>query len=324
MEYPTHEQFAAVFGEYEEDVDTAPAEEQEGGGEPTTPTTTEEAAPVENAEGTPMEGGGAEGTEGGAESTEPAIAEEGTGTESQVQSAEERHRQAALRRAREQQEWQNKTQQAVDAAYAKLLGGQINPFTGKPITTQAEYEAYEAMKAQQSTNDALQKAGIDPKVIQQLVQQEVAPMKQQMQAEQVKRHAADAAEFNRRVEAARAQAAKNIAALYDPSIKSFDDILAMPTVGRFGELLQKGNSFEDSFYLANREAIDKRRAEAAYRKGADAGASRQHLSPKPAASGTDPVIVPADVARSYREVTPGMTDAEIAKEYAAYLKCIRK
>lgn len=312
MEYPTYEQFAAVFGEYEEDVKTAPAEEQEGGGEPTTPP------------GTPMDGGGAEGTEGGAEPATPAPTEEGTGTENQVQSAEERHRQAALRRAREKQEWQNKTQQAVDAAYAKLLGGQLNPFTGKPITTQAEYEAYEAMKAQQSTNDALQKAGIDPKVIQQLVQQEVAPMKQQMQAEQVKRHAADASEFNRRVEAARAQAAKNIATLYDPSIKSFDDILAMPTVGRFSELLQKGNSFEDSFYLANREAIDKRRAEAAYRKGADAGASRQHLSPKPAASGAEPVIVPADVARNYREVTPGMTDAEIAKEYAAYLKCIRK
>lgn len=323
MEYPTHEQFAAVFGEYEEDADTAATEEQEGGAEPTTPPTTEEAAPVENAEGTPMDEGGAEGTEGGAEPTEPATAEEGTGTESQVQSAEERHRQAALRRAREKQEWQNKTQQAVDAAYAKLLGGQINPFTGKPITTQAEYEAYEAMKAQQSTNNALQKAGIDPSLIQQMVQQEVAPMKQQMRAEQAQRYEAQAAEYNRRMEEAKEAAAKSIAALYDPSIQSFDDILAMPTVGKFNDLLQKGNSFEDSFYLANREAIDKRRAAAAYRKGADAGANRQHLSPAPAASGAEPVIVPADVARNYREVTPGMTDEAIAKDYAAFLKCIK-
>lgn len=320
MEYPTHEEYAAVFGEYEEDADTAPAEEQEGGAEPITPTTTEEAAPVENAEGTPMDGGGAEAAE---EPAEPVPAEEGTGTENQVQSAEERHRQAALRRAREQQEWQSKTQQAVDAAYAKLLGGQINPFTGKPITSQAEYEAYEQMKAQQNTNSALQKAGIDPKLIQQMVQQEVAPMKQQMRAEQAQRYEAQAADYNRRMEEAKEAAAKSIAALYDPSIKSFDDILAMPTVGKFNDLLQKGNSFEDSFYLANREAIDKRRAAAAYRKGADAGANRQHLSPTPAASGADPVIVPADVARSYREVTPGMTDAEIAKEYAAYLKCIK-
>lgn len=323
MEYPTHEEYVAVFGEYEEDTDTATTEEQAGGGESTTPTNTEEAAPVENAEGTPMEEGGAEGTEGGAEAAESAPAEEGTGTESQVQSAEERHRQAALRRAREQQEWQNKTQQAVDAAYAKLLGGQINPFTGKPITTQAEYEAYEAMKAQQSTNNALQKAGIDPSLIQQMVQQEVAPMKQQMRAEQAQRYEAQAAEYNRRMEEAKEAAAKSIAALYDPSIQSFDDILAMPTVGKFNDLLQKGNSFEESFYLANREAIDKRRAAAAYQKGVAAGASKQHLSPAPAASGAEPVIVPADVARSYREVTPGMTDAEIAKEYAAYLKCIK-
>lgn len=322
MEYPTHEEYVAVFGKYEEDAETAPTGEPEGGGEPTTPNT-EEAAPVENAEGTPMEEGGAEGAEGGAEPAAPAPAKEGTGTESQVQSAEERHRQAALRRAREQQEWQNKTQQAVDAAYAKLLGGQINPFTGKHITTQAEYEAYEAMKAQQSTNNALQKAGIDPLLIQQMVQQEVAPMKQQMRAEQAQRYEAQAAEYNRRMEEAKEAAAKSIAALYDPSIQSFDDILAMPTVGRFNDLLQKGNSFEDSFYLANREAIDKRRAAAAYRKGADAGANRQHLSPAPAASGAEPVIVPADVARNYREVTPGMTDEAIAKDYAAFLKCIK-
>lgn len=323
MEYPTHEEYVAVFGEYEEETDTATTEEQAVDGEPITPTTTEEAAPVENAKGTPMDEGGAEGTEGGAEPAAPTPAEEGAGTENQVQSAEERHRQAALRRAREQQEWQNKTQQAVDAAYAKLLGGQINPFTGKPITTQAEYEAYEQMKAQQSTNNALQKAGIDPSLIQQMVQQEVAPMKQQMRAEQAKRYEAQAAEYNRRMEEAKEAAAKSIAALYDPSIQSFDDILAMPTVGKFNDLLQKGNSFEDSFYLANREAIDKRRAAAAYKKGAEAGANRQHLSPAPAASGAEPVIVPADVARSYREVTPGMTDAEIAKEYAAYLKCIK-
>ena len=320
MEYPTHEEYVAVFGEYEEEADTAPTEEQAVGGEPTTPTTTEEAAPVENAEGTPMEGGG---EEGGAEPAESAPAEEGTGTENQVQSAEERHRQAALRRAREQQEWQNKTQQAVDAAYAKLLGGQINPFTGKPITTQAEYEAYEAMKAQQSTNNALQKAGIDPSLIQQMVQQEVAPMKQQMRAEQAQRYEAQAAEYNRRMEEAKEAAAKSIAALYDPSIQSFDDILAMPTVGKFNDLLQKGNSFEESFYLANREAIDKRRAAAAYQKGVAAGASKQHLSPAPAASGAEPVIVPADVARNYREVTPGMTDEAIAKDYAAFLKCIK-
>ena len=323
MEYPTHEEYVAVFGEYEEEAGAAQTEEQEGGGESITTTTTEGAAPVEKEEGTPLDEGGEKGTEGGAEPAAPALAEEGRGTENQVQSAEERHRQAALRRAREQQEWQNKTQQAVDAAYAKLLGGQINPFTGKPITTQAEYEAYEQMKAQQSTNNALQKVGIDPKFIQQMVQQEVAPMKQQMRAEQAQRYEARAAEYNRKIEEAKEAAAKSIAALYDPSIKAFGDILAMPTVGKFNDLLQKGNSFEDSFYLANREAIDKRRAAAAYKKGADAGANRQHLSPAPAASGAEPVIVPADVARSYREVTPGMTDAEIAKEYAAYLKCIK-
>lgn len=324
MNYPTHEEYAAVFGEYEE---AESAEERTG--EEAAELQEEAADAVENAEGTPVDGGGAEEAAEPAEATpkgEKGVTGDDPGPNNQ-QSAEERHRQAAARRERAQQEAEAATLARIEAAedqvYAELLAGQINPFTGKPITTKAEYRAYQQMKAQQSTNAAMEKAGLDPKMIQQLVQQELAPMKQQMQASQAKQATAEAAEFNRKVEAAKAQAAKNIAAAYDPSIKSFDDILAMPTVGRFNELLQRGNSFEDSFYLANREAIDKRRAEAAYRKGADAGANRQHLSPVQQVKGREPVKVPAGVARNFREAMPGITDAEIAAQYAEYLDALK-
>lgn len=318
MNYPTHEEYAAVFGEYEE---AESAEERTG--EEAAELQEEAADAVENADGA------ATGDEAEPQGDEPAAEETAAAGESAaVQSAEERHRQAAARRERAQQEAEAATLARIEAAedrvYAELLAGQINPFTGKPITTKAEYRAYQQMKAQQSTNAAMEKAGLDPKMIQQLVQQELAPMKQQMQASQAKQATAEAAEFNRKVEAAKAQAAKNIAAAYDPSIKSFDDILAMPTVGRFSELLQRGNSFEDSFYLANREAIDKRRAEAAYRKGADAGANRQHLSPVQQVKGREPVKVPAGVARNYREAMPGITDAEIAAQYAEYLNTLKE
>lgn len=316
MEYPTHEEFAAHFGEYEE-LPEAPAEATEPNApadfaEPTAPSEqgTEPAAEAHPAEtATP--------TQQAAGNTEPAS------PPTAQQSAEERHRQAAARRAREQQQQEEDRQKAVDAVYAELLGGQINPFTGKPITTQAEYRAYVQMKDQQANTAALQKAGIDPQVIQQMVQQQLAPMQQQMQAAQAREAQAVAANYNRETDAMIAAAVKEIAAKYDPSIKSISDIEAMPTAQRFLELAQKGNTLEDAFYLANREEIDKRRAQAAYRRGVEQSANRQHLSHTPAASGGEPVKVPADVARMYREVTPGMTDAEIAADYAAYLKTLK-
>ena len=144
-------------------------------------------------------------------------------------------------------------------------------------------------------------------------------MKEQLQKAEMEKAEALAADYNRQAEAMMAAALKNVAEQYDPSIRTMQDIAAMPTAKRFYELMQRGNSIEDAFYLANRDAIDKRRAAAAYRKGAEAGGSRQHLSPQKTAQGKQ-VEVPADVARSYREVMPGITDAEIAAEYAAYMK----
>lgn len=317
MDYPTHEEFAAVFGEYEEAAET--------GAEPAEAT----AEPTEDAESPAASAEGAESTESTATGTESAEGEEPTEqtvepTEPAAQqSAEERHRQAAARRAREQQAAEEDRQKAVDAVYAELLGNQINPFTGKPITTQAEYRAYQQQKDQQATTAALQRAGIDQNMIQRMVQQELAPMQQQLQAAQAREAQVVAADYNRKADAMIAAAVKEIAAKYDPNIKSLADIEAMPTAQRFLELAQRGNTLEEAFYLANREEIDKRRVAAAYRRGVEQSANRQHLSPTPAASGGEPVKVPADVARMYREVTPGMTDAEIAADYAGYLKTLK-
>ncbi len=306
MNYPTHEEYAATFGEYEElEAETV---ETTGAVETAAEERGEIAEPVENAEDAKT----AAVAEGGAKpATQPAPL-----------SAEERHRQAAARRAREQQAAEAATQARVDQVYANMFRGQVNPFTGKPITTEADFLAYQQAKQQQDTNAAMQKAGINPQVITQMVQQELQPMRQQLQEAQMQKARLEAAEFNRRADALIGEAVKSIGAQYDHSIKSLGDITAMPTAERFNELVQRGYKLEDAFYHANREAIDKRRAEAAYRKGAEAGVSRQHLSPAKQTQGKEPVSVPADVARGFREVMPGMTNAEIAAEYAACLKCI--
>lgn len=313
MNYPTHEEYAAVFGDYEElEAEETAAPESEA--EAAEAAEADRIAEVEEAAAPESE----------AETEEAAEAEETPA----VQSAEERHRQAAARRERAQQEAEAATLARIEAAenqvYAELLAGQINPFTGKPITTKAEYRAYQQMKAQQNTTAAMEKAGLDPKMIQQLVQQELQPMKQQLQLSQMREAQAVAAEYSRRAEESISTAIKNIGAQYDPSVKTMEDIAAMPTAGKFNELVQKGVGMEDAFYLANREAIDKRRAAAAYRKGADAVGNRQHLAPTKTVKGKDPVKVPAGTAAMYREAMPGITEAEIAAQYAAYLNDLKE
>lgn len=308
MNYPTEADYIEVFGELSEEA---------GGAEETE--TTEETVDTETA--TETEETTAEET---VEAEEAESTEEVAQETTVEQSAEERHRQAAARRAREAQAAAVAAQARVDEVYAEIFKDQINPFTGKPITTEAEYRAYQQMKAQQSNNAALQKAGIDPKMIQQMVQQELQPMQQELQKAKMREAQTVAAEYNRKAEEAMKKAVENIGTMYDPTVKTMEDIAAMPTAAKFKDLVQKGVGLEDAFYLANREAIDKRRAQAAYRKGADAKANRQHLAPAPTAQrGKDPVSVPADVARIYREAMPDMTDAEMVKAYEKFLGAIK-
>ena len=116
---------------------------------------------------------------------------------------------------------------------------------------------------------------------------------------------------------------KNISAM-DPTIQTLDDIAALPTAGRFNDLVQKGVGLEDAFYLANRKAIDARKAAAARTAALNGAASRRHLNPVPAGSGMTPVEVPADQAEMFRELMPGATDEEIRTAYAGYLKDMGK
>ena len=124
---------------------------------------------------------------------------------------------------------------------------------------------------------------------------------------------------NARAQEAIQTSLKNISAM-DPSVKSLEDIAALPTAARFNDLVQKGIGLEDAFYLANRQAIDTRRAAAAKAAALNGAANRRHLDPVPAGSGKAPVEVPADQAEMFREMMPGATDEEIRTAYAGYLK----
>lgn len=56
-------------------------------------------------------------------------------------------------------------QQRVDAAIARQFGGMINPYTGRPITTEAELAAYQQAFAAEEQERRLRESGIDRNIL---------------------------------------------------------------------------------------------------------------------------------------------------------------
>lgn len=260
-----------------------------------------------------------------------ADAEAGAAADRQT-GAEERHRQAQLRRRREEAERQTAIQASRDKIYAEIFAGQVNPFTGKPITGEADYRAWLTEKnrrdAQQQRLQAerrLSDAGLPADALRQIISQEVERHPAVQQARQATMQAAlqSARAVRQRAQETIGRSLTAIAAEF-PEIKSLEDIAKMPTAGRFNELVQKGVGIEDAFFLANRQELDQRRRAASRQAAINAAQGKRHLSANVSGETADAVDVPSDMAESYREMMPGASDAEIRKAYASYLRSIGK
>lgn len=297
----TQAEYAEAFGIELPEESTGTEPEAEAG-------QVEETTPAETTEQT-------ESTEA---QTEPQAAE----PEKQEMPMEERANWAERRRqweAREQQAREQAAQARVDQVYADMFKGQLNPFTGKPIQSEADFKAYEAEKSRREQAEQLQKAGIDPQTIQSMVDQQMAPMRMQMEQVRLNAIAEKAKAANARFEEVMKAELQKIGAL-DPSIKTLEDIRAMPTAQRFNDLVQKGVSMEEAFYLANRQQIEERKLAAAKAAAQTQMAGKGHLNPMGAVSGKTPVQVPRGVVDAYRTMMPDATDAEIQKAYEDAMK----
>lgn len=250
---------------------------------------------------------------------------EATGIEAdnaaQPQTAEERRRQAHGRRQREEAERQRQmeqmVQQRVDGVYATIFGTQIDPATGKPIDSEAGYLRYIGEARQQQAQQQLQAAGVDPAMIEQLVDARLAPLTRAEQMRQASDMEARAKAYTQQAEAAIAAGVENIRKAYGADVHSIEDIVAMPTGARFAELIGKGISIEDSFFLANREALQGQQAKAAWRRGAEAALGTGHLATPKASNANAPYVATAEERRDYRAFIPDATDEEINRAYAS-------
>lgn len=224
----------------------------------------------------------------------------------------EAERDAAVQRAKE--EAQAEARRTIDEAFRN--SGLTNPYTGTPITSKAEYDAYMARLASEKKDRILKKSGMTDEEWGQFVE----GLPQVREAKQA-RAAAEAAAEQARQQQARLKVdeeLKEIGAL-DPSIKELKDIAKLETYPKFYELVKKGNSLVDAFKLANYDALTSSTAAASRQAAINAAQSKRHLS-QTAQRGAGAVTVPSEVKEAYRAFNPGATEAEIQQHYNKYLK----
>ena len=242
----------------------------------------------------------------------------------QTQQTEQERRENAARRRREErqaaideavakarQEEQARSQAEMDAVLQSV--GLNNTITGKPITNLKELkewkDAYDAAQLQKDL-----KAGkLTPEGLNQVISNHpvVKQMQETTQQNQARQNAQEAAAAQARI-AAELQEIQQM----DPTIKEVKDLLHMPNAKAFYEYVNKGLSFRDAFYLANRERLESQRAEAVKQQAMNNSRSKDHLSATGAgARGSGAASVPAAELAMFRMFNPGATEAEIQAYY---------
>lgn len=265
---------------------------------------------------------GTDTQEPGAVSADEEGAGEDPGTDKQPLTPQQRRKNAARRR---QQEQQTAIDQAVQAALQQERASQAdamkdffakaglkNTITGAPITSMEEFKAWDQAYGDASLQQKLKDGELTPELLQKAMDNHpVIRQAQQILAQQ------KAAEKARQLEADKARIDGELERIgkLDPSIKTVADLLKMPTAEAFKGYVKKGCSFEEAFYLANRQRLEQQKVEAARQQALTNSRGKDHLTPVGSSRSEGAVTVPAEVMAMYRRINLKATPEEIQKHY---------
>lgn len=287
---------------------------------------TEIAAPSEETGTTTATAQGAEEQEAAAPAVEGEEDPEQPQTEAQEQEPKtDRDAQFAAARRKAEAERDAAIAQAKEDAQKQVdeffkNSGLMNPYTGQPITTRAEYEAYrERFEADQKAK-LMEKAGITQEEFQAFVQ----GLPEVRAARQAKAEAEAAARQAREQEAkARVDEQLRQIQAIDPTVKELGDLAKLDTYPKLYDMVKRGYSILDAYRLANYDTLTQRAAEASRKAAINSVQSKQHLKATESRGG-GAIPVPDSVLEEYRVLNPGATKEEIQKHYQSYMKNSRK
>ncbi len=224
-------------------------------------------------------------------------------------SDDERRRNASLRRERERAQYEASVQQRIDNAYATAFKGQENPYTGKPILSEQDFNEYQKAMSQKAIEDA----GIPTSALDKYISEHPTIKMANQIAEQAEAQRREAETKSGRIEMEKQ--IKLISSI-DPDIKGVEDLINSPNAERFNELLSHGNSMFDAYRLANMDKIFKLESSRVKQETLNNINGKSHMAPiNSAHAPTGDIDVPLDVMDMYRSLMPDMSSEEIYKDY---------
>lgn len=193
-------------------------------------------------------------------------------------------------------------QQRVDAAIARQFGGMINPYTGRPITTEAELAAYQQAFAAEEQERKLRESGIDRNILNDaiaghpIVQQASAMLHEQQQR------------------AANDFMAQEFAALLqefpDCGLKDARDLMGTPEGMETLNLWRSGPiSLKTAYVATHLKEIQAKQSKAVRQGVMNEVNGRAHLT-QTNSGGQAKGEMPADVDEAFRIYFPEMTATE--------------
>ena len=245
---------------------------------------------------------------------------EGTVNDS-VQTPEENAKFAAIRRQAEAErdraiaEERAKSDAYVKNAIASL--GIVSPYTGKPVTTPEEYEAYKNARAEDFKKNFKERNGLDDAGYDEFVGQ----LPEVVAAREAKARA-DAAQK----EAARSSvdAEIEIISKLDPDITNLESLFKTESYPEVFKRVKSGMSLSEAYKLVNYDKLQQKAIAAEKQRTLNNQAGKTHMTPTNKAHGQALTPVPDAEKEMYRLFNPDMSDEDIARDYNKRLKAINK
>lgn len=264
---------------------------------------------------------GSAGTEGTTNpETEPTVRMNG---DNAAQDAETNRRNAAARRKAEQEQrfadmqrdYERKLKDAERSAIIAATGGKVNPYTGKLIETKEELEDYNRSFKLEDAKRKLEKSGLDPEALSDVISQHPMVRNAQKATEDAKRANLAAAQQLRKK-----LIDEDIAKIseIDPSITSLDDLLSSSDGEEIEKLQQTGRmTYLEAYKQVTYDRVANVRAAAAGKAAAEKAGSKAHMEATSQKSG-DVVTIPTETLAMYRNL--GFSEEQARKHYVGYLK----
>jgi hypothetical protein len=252
----------------------------------------------------------------GAEESEPAeqTEEETTDADTEEESEEESEDRdsiyaAARRRAESEAKAKYEKEQVErDTYYARMCEGKVNPETGAPITTEAEYR--EALEAQEriNMNQQLQSKGIDPEILNQFVKNNPAIREAERLVEETKQT---------RIQEQIAEDIKTIMTLD----KSFADEDELTSSDEFQNAVKYASShpgvlLSEAYKLVNFDTLRNAGARAAKQAAINEAKGKGHLTSPKGAKGDDEISIPEGDLNKWKRFYPDKSLKELNALYA--------